>query len=67
MSPVTSPRFLLDTDDYAELILNAVGMGFLMEMDEMLFNGLASDLDKDNIDKLENVEGEHGAMQSYVI
>jgi len=53
--------FLIETDDYSELILNAVGMGFLMEMDEMLFNGLASDKGKDDIDKLEKIEGKHAS------
>jgi len=53
--------FLIETDDYSELILNAVGMGFLMEMDEMIFNGLASNQGKDDIEKLQNIKAEHGA------
>jgi len=59
--------FLIETDDYSELILNAVGMGFLMEMDEMLFNGLASDEGKDDInEKLQNIEGSHSAHPFWI-
>merc|ERR1719265_1495994 len=59
-------RFLIETDDYSELILNAVGMGFLMEMDEMIFNGLASDQGKDDIEKLQNIEGTHATTPFFL-
>mmetsp|Transcript_9665 Transcript_9665/g.24157 ORF Transcript_9665/g.24157 Transcript_9665/m.24157 type:complete len:231 (-) Transcript_9665:56-748(-) len=40
---LTGVRFLIRAEDYADLILNSVALGFLIEVDNMLFAALASD------------------------
>lgn len=41
--------WLAATDSYSELILNAVALGFIVQIDEHLFNGLLPESIKDNI------------------
>jgi len=39
-------KFLLQADDYEDLILNCVALSFLIEVDELIFSGLMSKLRK---------------------
>jgi len=55
--------FLIIADSYSDLILNSVALGFLIEVDEMLFAAVTSQTTKDNISKLDALEGEHGCFK----
>jgi hypothetical protein len=50
--------FLIVTDNYSDLILNSVALGFLIEVDEYLFTGVASERDKEQIEKFTDMEAE---------
>jgi len=50
--------FLIIADDYADLILNSVALGFLVDVDDMLFAAVVSEEDKDAINNLQDIEAE---------
>jgi len=43
--------FLIIVDGYGDLILNSVALGFLIEVDEMIFAGVASQHDQEDVQK----------------
>lgn len=49
--------FLVGTDGYTDLILNSVALAFLIEVDEALYLAVSSDELKENMEKLEPIEG----------
>lgn len=51
-------EFLVVTDNYSDLILNCVALGFLIEIDEAIFSGLATEAEKRDLEKLENIEAD---------
>lgn len=57
--------FLIIADSYGDLILNSVALGFLIEVDDMLFRGTASEADQEAIRKLQPIEGEHSCNQCF--
>jgi hypothetical protein len=50
--------FLITADDFSELILNSVALGFLIDVDDMLFAAVVSEEDKEAISKLQDTESE---------
>jgi hypothetical protein len=52
-------EFLIIADSYNDLILNSVALGFLIEVDDMLFGGVASQHDKSTLEKIEICTAEH--------
>jgi len=59
-------EFLIVADSYADLILNSTALGFLIEVDEQLFNAVASLNTKARIEKAKNVSGSHRCNRSCV-
>eukprot|EP00427_Karlodinium_veneficum_P018542 CAMPEP_0169122286 /NCGR_PEP_ID=MMETSP1015-20121227/33138_1 /TAXON_ID=342587 /ORGANISM="Karlodinium micrum, Strain CCMP2283" /LENGTH=559 /DNA_ID=CAMNT_0009185481 /DNA_START=41 /DNA_END=1720 /DNA_ORIENTATION=- len=52
-------EFLIVADSYTDLILNSVALGFLIEVDEMLFAGVTSEGTKKTMGKLDTLKGKH--------
>lgn len=50
--------FLIVADNYGDLVLNSVALGFLIEVDEYLFSGVAGEKDREEIEKLQPIEAE---------
>jgi len=49
-------NFLVIADSFGDLILNSVALGFLIEVDDMLFAGVANEVDKERIKSLQDVK-----------
>jgi len=49
-------NFLVRADDYMELILNSVALGFLIEIDEMLFHAVVAEEDKLKLRDFNDIE-----------
>lgn len=49
-------NFLVRADDYMELILNSVALGFLIEIDEMLFHAVVAEEDKLKLRDFKDIE-----------
>eukprot|EP00928_Gymnodinium_smaydae_P061064 TRINITY_DN4511_c0_g1_i1.p1 TRINITY_DN4511_c0_g1~~TRINITY_DN4511_c0_g1_i1.p1 ORF type:complete len:154 (+),score=13.77 TRINITY_DN4511_c0_g1_i1:128-589(+) len=51
--------FLIRADDYGDLILNSVALGFLIQIDNMLFGAVVGDDSKDLLGKCEPIKIVH--------
>jgi len=58
--------FLITADSYGDLILNSVALGFLIEVDEMVFSCMASEVDQVEFGKLQPIEAEHSCSQGCI-
>jgi hypothetical protein len=58
--------FLIIADSYSDLILNSVALGFLIEVDDMLFAAVTSSRTKENINKLQPLESQHSCSPCCV-
>jgi hypothetical protein len=52
-------NYLVNADGYEDLILNSVALGFLIEVDNMLFQSICSKRDQALIDNCEEIECYH--------
>lgn len=52
----TGAMFLLSADDYGDLILNSVALGFLIDIDEMLYAAVASHRNRDQISRCQEIK-----------
>lgn len=59
--------FLIYADSYADLILNSVALGFLIEVDEMLFAAVTSTRTKDNLERMQTVVATHHAPFDWCV
>merc|ERR1740138_1530787 len=59
-------EFLILADDYGDLILNSVALGFLIEVDDMLFSAVTSGRTKARIAKTEPLEGSHSCSSCCI-
>jgi len=57
--------FLIRADDYSELILNSVALGFLIEIDNMLFAAVSQEREKDMVDSCEPLEVKHTCCRFF--
>lgn len=52
---VVGTLFLLEADDYTDLILNSVALGFLIDIDDMLYAAIVGASDKFTLGKIQDV------------
>jgi len=57
--------FLISSDSYMDLILNSVALTFLIQIDEMLYEALMSQHEKEDIDTCGNIEVTHPCFDIF--
>jgi len=60
---VTGSFFLISADNYADLVLNSVALGFLIEIDEMMYTAVASHRNRKNLERCEEVTVRHRVFE----
>jgi hypothetical protein len=55
--------FLMSADSYADLVLNSVALGFLIEIDDMMFTATASHRNRKNLERCEEVIVRHRVFE----
>eukprot|EP00930_Biecheleria_cincta_P036056 TRINITY_DN24759_c0_g1_i1.p1 TRINITY_DN24759_c0_g1~~TRINITY_DN24759_c0_g1_i1.p1 ORF type:complete len:547 (-),score=81.31 TRINITY_DN24759_c0_g1_i1:4-1644(-) len=56
---ITGTQFLISADNYSDLVLNSVALGFLIEIDEMIYTAVTSHRNNKNLERCEEVKVRH--------